>query len=467
MSRYFLAVLVLVTSTLLTSRVADAAGPFGLGQKPIPYRGLTLNSLDSIHTIALLEVPDPAYYYFGEGTGGATFMFGIIGSIGEKLATGQDSHEYGDFSFAKNIQDSLRRYLQANNFKVIEIAVNRGKKVALVKDYDSVKIKGVDAYLDVVPLKVGYKQSDLGGVNYEDIGPILSVVVRLVSARTKEVLYADTISYGWAKAATTRVVDIESPPDHQFTNKADLKENKERAIEQLIQGIQRVSLEIAGNFSTYDWYMEERDSLSDNDLPDLALVIDSEVLFLGQAAAEITSKTYDEGLWEKALNLAGGDEQKRDGIYIKLRSDQLALGKKKAQVDANQNGQSVSGYNSTYWGNFTHRYMEYTYMEPGTDINGTYRSEITRINGLKADNAKIVFRQRGIEIVGTNISKKDNDIIGTREGDTIKFKYQTQAQGRWQEYTGKWKISSDRTRLEGSLENFDGKKGKWKLTKIE
>jgi len=371
-------------------------------------------------------------------------MFGIIGTIGEGLATGQDSHEYGDFSFAKNIQDSLRQYLQENNFKVIQTAVNRGKKVALVKDYDSLDIKGVDAYLDVVPLEVGYKQSDLGGIFYEVIGPILSVVVRLVSARTKEVLYADTISYGWAKATTTRGVDIESPPEHQFTNKADLKANKERAIEQLIQGIERVSLEIARNFTTYDWYSAKLASLSDNDLSDLNIGSDDELLFLGMAAAEITSKSYDQALWEKALALAGGDEQKRNGIYIKLRSNQLALEKKNAQAAANQGNQSL----------------------PGSSITATYKAKITYSCCSSTKYPEVVLTRSGNKITGvvgpgTDSGEYVNEIVGTMKGNIIKFDWYKGGSLR----SGTWKVSDDGTRIEGEWSS-SSIWGKWTLNAI-
>jgi len=267
MIRNFLLVLTLFAFILPINRVADAANAFGLGQKPIPTKFLTIDKLNSIHSIALLEVPDPAYYYFGEGSGGASFMFGIIGTIGEGLATGKDSHEYGDFSFAKNIQHSLRQYLQENNFKVIQTAVNRGEKVALVKDYDSLDIKGVDAYLDVVPLDVGYKQSDLGGVYYEDIGPILSVVVRLISADTKEVLYADTISYGWAPATIFYYVDFESPIEHQFVNLDSLRKNKEKAFDHLKEGIEKVAFEIARNFWTESTALLQQESNPDRSSP--------------------------------------------------------------------------------------------------------------------------------------------------------------------------------------------------------
>ena len=44
------------------------------------------------------------------------------------------------------------------------------------------------------------------------------------------------------------------------------------------------------------------------------------LLFIGKAAGEITAKSYDLELWDKALVMAAGDEHKQKGIYIKLRS---------------------------------------------------------------------------------------------------------------------------------------------------
>ena len=72
---------------------------------------------------------------------------------------------------------------------------------------------------------------------------------------------------------------------------------------------------------------------------------DDELLFLGMAAAEITSKSYDQAIWEKALALADGDEQKRNGIYIKLRSEQLALEKKNTDAIATRlNGEQAKAH---------------------------------------------------------------------------------------------------------------------------
>ena len=82
---------------------------------------------------------------------------------------------------------------------------------------------------------------------------------------------------------------------------------------------------------------------------------------------------------------------------------------------------------------------------------------------IKFDDAtRITFQQNGNRIIGTNQSRQDNAINGTRDGNTIKFKYWTQ----WREYTGTWKISPDGSRLDGSFENINGYGGKWVLTRI-
>ena len=51
-----------------------------------------------------------------------------------------------------------------------------------------------------------------------------------------------------------------------------------------------------------------------------------------QAEQEVESKTYDKGLWSKALIEADGDESKRKIVYMKLRAKQLE-GARKASVN--------------------------------------------------------------------------------------------------------------------------------------
>ena len=57
-------------------------------QLVIATRYIELGSLASIKSIALLEVPNPAYYNFGDNTGAGAFFFGIVGGLAEGLAVG-------------------------------------------------------------------------------------------------------------------------------------------------------------------------------------------------------------------------------------------------------------------------------------------------------------------------------------------------------------------------------------------
>jgi len=185
---------------------------------------------------------------------------------------------------------------------------------------------------------------------------------------------------------------------------------------------------------------------------------DGVIAYYGQAEKEINSDTYDSNLWARALVLAEGDEQKRNARYIELRGEQLYQKNTASNASINQNQQAQVIIRPEP--------VERPRLDRsilGTDITrGTYYSDITGVHGLNADGARISFQQNGDRITGTNQSRQDNAINGTRDGDTIKFKYWTQ----WREYTGSWKISTDGRRLEGSFENINGYGGKWILTRM-
>ncbi len=402
-------------------------------QSAIPTRYIANGSLDSINSIALLEVPNPAYYNFGETQDTGAFFFGIAGILAEQAAAGGDSKENGIFDFAKIIQEKLNQHLQDENYEIIRIGVNRKNKFGMIEDYNNFKIKGVDAFLDIAPVEVGYKQSEkLGGVVSSEIGPIISVVVRLISADTKKVLYADTIRYGWTLASVYTDLDIASPPEYQFKNMSDLKGNKERAIEQLIQGIDAVSMHIAGKLSKE---------------PDAPLDSDDELLFVGKAAEEIATESYDLKLWEKSLSMANGDKVKRKGIYIKLRSSQLASQSKVLKTKPNDS------------------------PDAAINISGLYVSQITSTNSKyfkkKYRKLVIMLKQEGNNITGSN-STYNVEIWGTLEGDTISFDMSAHLMNDFQATSGKWEVNADGTRLKGTwmMPEKTGS-GQWNLTKIQ
>lgn len=177
-----------------------------------------------------------------------------------------------------------------------------------------------------------------------------------------------------------------------------------------------------------------------------------ELLHVGKAASEIVQQTYHQELWSRSLELAKGNEEKRKGIYVKLRAKQLAEEKAKSEklaMLANETAQS-------------HELM--------VNVSGSYIAEIT-ISGNAAgsksfleqkDRKKIMLKQSGNKITGTDGSKTLK-INGTREGNTIKFHVL-----RGNQIDGSWKINADASRLQGEW-NTDGQggaSGKWNLTRI-
>jgi hypothetical protein len=155
------------------------------------------------------------------------------------------------------------------------------------------------------------------------------------------------------------------------------------------------------------------------------------------AAAEITSKSYDEALWDGALALAEGDEQKRKGIYIKLRSNQLALEKKDAQAIANL----------------------------GSNLTGTYSSEITgeiKYNDKKR-YSKLKIVQNGNKITGSfEKDQRKRKFEGSIEGDTFEI-YWTDQIGKSGE--AKFKVGPD-DQITGNYYWGSGQRGQWNLHRL-
>jgi len=184
--------------------------------------------------------------------------------------------------------------------------------------------------------------------------------------------------------------------------------------------------------------------------------------YYGQAEKEITAGTYDANLWAKAFVLVEGDEQKRKAKYIELRAYQLFNENVAATPVSEQNNQ----------GALKAQPVVPTVVKPSSstdDISGTWVSQVTTNSNwvfTKESHRKLVIKivQDGDNITGTSDSI-DFELTGYRRGDPIKFDV-------WafdltsSVLTGKWKVSADGTRLEGTW-SVNSSEGKWNLTKIQ
>jgi len=212
---------------------------------------------ESIKSIALLKIPEPQFGYFlGEGgSGPGATLAGLRGLL--QGWTRPKHPEYAGFQFTAVAERLLTEHLKAAGFNVITVPVERKKRYQVLRNYKALSVPNVDAYLDVAPLGVGYRQSLNPYSTAEEVGPYLCVVVRLVSARSKNILYADTIQYGWRKAKIEiDGTDIDAPEQHVFENTeaagAALTEGAQgRGIAWLSQGMDVAMRTIVSAFSSY------------------------------------------------------------------------------------------------------------------------------------------------------------------------------------------------------------------------
>jgi len=181
--------------------------------------------------------------------------------------------------------------------------------------------------------------------------------------------------------------------------------------------------------------------------------------YRSQAEKEIKSGTYDPDLWAEALVLVEGDEEKRYAKYIELRAEQLYR-EAQALKSLDQYGESPP-FTSTV-SDVQPELNDQPELIP--DLTGTYVSDIR--GGptwmFRDRKPRLTFKQRGKNIIGTNVSRSDNEIIGTRKGNTIKFKYW----GPHRLILGEWNISPGGDRLVGTWEEGEGR-GTWDLTRIQ
>lgn len=191
--------------------------------------------LAPIKSIALLNIPNPHCYlpYYLDA---------------EPTIVGKDTRKYEGFNFSVITQQHLIELLEAKGYHVILFSVNRDNPHKLLDDYSHLNIPDVDAFLDLAPVKVGFNMSPW---THESLvyGPYVSLVVRLVSADSKKILYAESVQYGYGKNYFIEGSKIDAPLDDNFEDTDPLISQNEKAVEQLVRGIDAISRSIADRFS--------------------------------------------------------------------------------------------------------------------------------------------------------------------------------------------------------------------------
>jgi len=92
-----------------------------------------------------------------------------------------------NYSISQSLANALKQQMGQKGISVIGVQINR-RGHDLLGDYKKTPSAGADAILDVSAANVGFREIE------DEVYPLLKVRVRLVSTRTREVLYQDTVS---------------------------------------------------------------------------------------------------------------------------------------------------------------------------------------------------------------------------------------------------------------------------------
>jgi hypothetical protein len=253
--RLLLSICILFT-TMLTPALAALPQ-----QEFFDIKSLNIENLSTINSIGLLEVPNLGNYAIRRGDIGLEIFVGdYIDDTLRPIEYDKKSKEYSGYNFSEIVESTLKKELQLENYKIAQFSAERNNKNKFLVNYDGLNSEEVDAYLDVVPQILGYYRRDrelIDGVIY-DSPPFylyVSVIVQLVAADTKQVLYRDKITYrsstktSLGRMSSTSGTVIFSPDDRQFKNSRELKENMKLAFDQIAGRIETVMQEIAKKIS--------------------------------------------------------------------------------------------------------------------------------------------------------------------------------------------------------------------------
>jgi hypothetical protein len=128
--------------------------------------------------------------------------------------------------------------LDARQYRVIRAPASRSQPNTWLESYGYVATEA-DAILDLVIRSVGY----VAPAALRNYRPVVQVSARLVAGPTRQVVYAEQISYGLRDLRGETV--IQADRQFSFRNYSDLAASPDRAAEGIRAGIRHVASSIA------------------------------------------------------------------------------------------------------------------------------------------------------------------------------------------------------------------------------
>lgn len=212
-----------------------------LGCAGMPRQAFNKSANQDLKVIGVLE-PAHTGEYMVLNQGHIGQSFGLIGGL---IAAADMNSKTGgftqlakarDFKIAEEFQSNLLAELKNVGYQVKVLKAVR-EKPAFLEGYDLLD-SSVDAYLDP-SIFAGY----ICASAMSEYIPTVSVQVRLIRRGSGDVLYHDTITYGYV--INKNAVAIAAQSEYFFDNYVDMETDPDKAVEGLRKGLPMIARQIA------------------------------------------------------------------------------------------------------------------------------------------------------------------------------------------------------------------------------
>lgn len=220
-----------------------AIAVFFTGCANIPRQSFNKAANPHIKTIAVLPIPTPKEN-FVDIIHHPALSFGLVGGLVAAAEFQSKTDQFTavvkqnkDFNLAQDFVKTLQAETGSFAFQLASVDIP-GDRTDFLSDYSGIK-SDADAYLDIVVRTAGYTAQS----HSTPYIPNLHVPVRLIDAKTKQVLYSTLILYGDAN----RFLDathIQPAESFRFTNFETLIKGQEQAAIGLKEGATKISQRI-------------------------------------------------------------------------------------------------------------------------------------------------------------------------------------------------------------------------------
>ncbi len=191
---------------------------------------------ESLRTIAILEPDEPTEYryvhFYAQQSSIARAMMERMSKDLSKSLIARNP------SLARLMSESLTTELRSEGYTVVSLRASREKPGRLIEDYSRISTDA-DAVLDMALLPPWFVTD-----GNSDLEPSLPIALRLVSSRTKEVLYMRFFNYGYAFRRAGNFDHIPFAKRTSFKNIGALSNAPDTAIAALREGVPMIAAQV-------------------------------------------------------------------------------------------------------------------------------------------------------------------------------------------------------------------------------